>query len=80
MHQERKIVKATLGPMPRPMPEGMSDPMPTVTVTFDDGAVVELFQFYPDEITFTPEGFIGLTEAEARALRHKKDVSFLKAP
>ena len=39
--------------MPRPMPEGMFDPMPAVTATFDDGSIKTLFEFYPDEISFS---------------------------
>ncbi len=61
------------------MPKSMFDPMPKVVVTFDDGFTKELFSFYPDEIMFCPEEFIGLTEAEAKELRGKKDLAFLRA-
>ena len=67
--------------MPRPIEDGMAgafDPMPKVTVTFADGEVKELFSFYPDEISFTESEFIGLTEAEAHELRHRKDVAYLR--
>lgn len=76
---QRKIVAASIGPMPRPKPEGFRDPMPTVVVTFDDGDVKELFSFYPDELSFTESEFIGLTEREAHALRHQKDIDYLRS-
>jgi len=72
---DRRIVRADIGPMP----SGMFDPMPKVTVTFNDGSRKELFEFYPDEISFCPTEFEGLTETEARALRHKKDVAYIRS-
>lgn len=56
--------------------------MPVVTAEFDDGTRKRLFSFYPDEIGFENEGgeLIGLTEAEAHEMRHKKDVAYLRAP
>jgi hypothetical protein len=56
--------------------------MPVVTAEFSDGTRKTLFTFYPDEIGFENEGgeLIGLTEAEAHELRHKKDVAYLRAP
>ena len=74
-----KITSATIAQMPRPMPLGMFDPMPEVIATFDNGTTKTLFSFYPDEITFQPSEFIGLTEEEAMALRQRKDVAFLKS-
>ena len=74
-----KITSALITPMPRPMPEGVFDPMPEVVATFEDGTTKTLFAFYPDEITFRASEFIGLTEEEAKALRHRKDVAFLKS-
>jgi hypothetical protein len=73
--RQNKIIAATVGPMPT----GVSDPMPTITVTFEDGKVKELFSFYPDEIYFSESEFIGLTEEEARALRHEKDIAYLRS-
>ena len=64
--------------MPRPMPQGMFDPMPKVTATFEDGTTKELFTFYPDEISFQPSEFVGLTQEEAMDLRHKKDVAYIR--
>ena len=73
-----KIVKCDIGPHPRPMPEGMFDPMPEVTAEFEDGTLRLLFSFYPDEISFQPREFVGLTEKEAHALRHKRDVAYMR--
>lgn len=61
------------------MPKDLFDPMPKVIATFDDGTTKDLFEFYPDEISFTASEFIGLTEAEAHALKHSKDVAFIRS-
>jgi hypothetical protein len=47
---------------------------------FDDGTRRDLFSFYPDEIRFDEGELIGLTEFEAHALRHRKDVAYLRSP
>lgn len=65
--------------MPRPMPQGMFDDMPSVTVTYEDDTTEKLFEFYPDEIRFSESEFVGLTREEALALRHKRDVAFLRS-
>jgi hypothetical protein len=77
--REPVAVAADIGPMPRPMPEGMFDPMPTVTVEFDNGETKDLFEFYPDEISFREDEIIGKTEEEIRALRRKKDTDYLQS-
>jgi hypothetical protein len=74
-----KIINAIITPMPRPMPQGMFDPMPEVIATFEDGSTKSLFPFYPDEIMFQASEFIGLTEEEAMDLRHSKDVAYLQS-
>jgi hypothetical protein len=74
-----KIISAIITAMPRPMPQGMFDTMPEVIATFEDGSCKSLFPFYPDEIMFQASEFIGLTEAEAHALRHSKDVAYLQS-
>ena len=53
--------------------------MPDVTVTFEDGEVKRLFEFYPDELSFTESEFIGLTEKEAHALFIQKDIEYLRS-
>ena len=52
--------------------------MPDVTVTFDDGETKRLFDYYPDELSFTESEFVGLTEREAHALREQKHFKFIK--
>jgi hypothetical protein len=68
-----KIVSAIITPMPK----ALFDPMPEVVVILEDGTEQNLFSFYPDEITFTPQEFIGKTVQEAKQMRHQKDVSYL---
>lgn len=71
---ERRIAQARI----TAMPVNLSDPMPKVMVIFEgETEEVELFEFYPDEITFNAEEFLGLTEAEARNLKYKKDLAYL---
>ena len=36
------------------------------------------FEYYPDEVSFAAEEFIGLTEDEARQLFGRKDRAYLK--
>ncbi len=74
-----KIKSVTITKMPRPMPEGMFDPMPEVIATFEDGSTKNLFSFYPDEVSFTPSEFIGLTEEEAHTLFQRKDTTYLRS-
>jgi len=74
----QKIISATVGPMPRPKPEGLFDDMPTVAVKFEDGTEKVLFEFYPDEIMFSAPEFVGLTEREAHELFAKKDIAYIR--
>ena len=73
------IVKCSIGPFPRPMSEGMLDPMPEVKVQFNNGDEKTLFEFYPDEISFTESEFIGLTEESARRLKFEKDKRYIQS-
>lgn len=73
------IVSCSIGPYPRPMPEGMTDSMPMVVVRFNNGEEKELFQFYPDEINFTESEFIGMTEESARRLKFEKDRKYIQS-
>ena len=75
-----RIVQIEISSIPRPKPLGLFDPTPVVTASFDDGSTKELFSFYPDEIRFDEGELVGLTEAEAHALRHAKDVRYLRVP
>jgi hypothetical protein len=74
-----KIVSCSIGPYPRPMPQGMIDPMPKVRVKFDNGEEKLLFEFFPDEISFEESEFIGLTEEFANRLKFEKDRSFIQS-
>ncbi len=59
------------------MPKDLFDPMPQVFVTFENGEEDYLFEYYPDEISFNVEEFIGLTKDEAKDLKRQKDYKFL---
>ncbi len=76
---EPVIVKCSIGKYPRPLPEGMMDKMPEVKVTLSNGEEKTLFDFYPDELSFTDTEFIGLTVEMAYRLRTEKDVKFLQS-
>ncbi len=73
------IVKCTIGDYPRPMPQGMFDSMPKVRVRFNNGEEIILFEFYPDEISFSESEFIGLTEGSARRLKFEKDKRYIQS-
>ena len=53
--------------------------MPMVKVQFDNGEEKILFEFYPDEISFSESEFIGLTEESAHRLRFEKDKKFIQS-
>ena len=76
--ETRTVQSAVIGTM-RPMPAGKFDPLPAVTVTWDDGETEKLFTFYPDEISFSEAELIGLTRGEIKTLYHRKDVSYLQS-
>ena len=72
---EKKIIECRITEYPK----GFFDDMPKVMVVVEgETTEKELFQFYPDEIDFTPDEFIGLTESEGKELRRKKDINFLQ--
>jgi hypothetical protein len=60
-----------------PIPVEIWEPLPEIIATFDDGSVQRLFSYVPDEISFLPSEFVGLTEDEARTLKAKKDSVYL---
>lgn len=72
----QKIVKCQIGPYPK---DRFDLNMPKVRVEFEDGSQKELFHFYPDELSFSEGEFVGLTELEAHALHHRKDVAYLRS-
>ena len=61
-----------------PLPVVLGDPLPRVSATFDDGTKAVLFEYYPDEVSFKADEFVGLTEDEARQLFGRKDRAYLK--
>lgn len=72
-----KIIAARITPLPRPLPEGFADKMPQVFVTVEGEEEKFLFEYYPDEIQFTEDEFIGLTIQEAKGLKAQKDKNYL---
>jgi hypothetical protein len=62
------------------LPKTVFDPIPVVFVTTEDGVEHRLFQYYPDEISFKPEEFLGLTLDDAARLKYAKDQEYLKSP
>jgi hypothetical protein len=61
---------------------GLFSPIPgaaaRVFADLDDGERVFLFGYYTDELSFTEEEFIGLTEREARRLHFDRDLAYLR--
>jgi len=72
---ELKIISARISDMPK----GLFDPMPQVWVTYEDGKSELLFEYYPDEISFTPNEFVGMTRSEAVYLKFRKDKVYLQS-
>jgi hypothetical protein len=68
-----KVISARITPQPK----SFFDPMPQVWVTMEDNKEQFLFEYYPDEISFTPSEFIGLTLDECRHLKFIKDKKYL---
>lgn len=70
----KKVVKCRITQQPK----SLFDPMPEVYVTLEgEETEVRLFSYYPDEISFSSQEFIGLTIDECRGLYTKKDKEFL---
>jgi hypothetical protein len=75
MQTTLKIVTARITPLPKKL----FDPMPEVHVTLEDGSEQMLFSYYPDEISFHANEFVGLTVDQAKQLKVKKDVAYLRS-
>jgi len=60
-------------------PKSLFDEMPRVFVTTEDGMEHFLFQYYPDEISFTESELIGLTLRECGRLYTEKDLAYLRS-
>jgi hypothetical protein len=73
---ELKIVSARITAMPK----GYFDAMPQVWVTYEGSNEEKmLYEYYPDEISFRPQDFVGLTRSEAIHLKYKKDKAYLQS-
>ena len=70
-----KIIRAKITAMHK----SFFDPMPKVIVQTEDGIEHTLFEYYPDEISFMANEFIGLTLEEGKDLRRQKDLRYLKS-
>jgi hypothetical protein len=57
--------------------------LPDVMVRYEgseEGTELELLlDYYPDELSFTPEEFVGLTRDEAFEMKQAKDVIFIRS-
>jgi hypothetical protein len=60
------------------LPQRLGDPLPEVWVTCEDGNEAKVFDFYPDEISFSGDDFVGLTLEECRLLKFGRDRAFLQ--
>jgi hypothetical protein len=60
------------------LPMTFMDPLPVVHVTVG-GEERRLFDYFPDEIRFSPEEFVGLTLDEAHGLKFNKDKTYLQS-
>ena len=54
------------------------DPLPVVYVTVG-GEERRLFDYYPDELSFTASEFVGLSLDEAHGLKFKRDKEYLQS-
>lgn len=50
-----------------------------ITGIFSDNIPRTLFEFYPDELSFTKKEFIGMTQTQAFRVKQTKDVAYLQS-
>ena len=60
------------------LPKKLRDPNPIVFVTTVDGES-RLFEYYSDELSFSPDDFVGLTIEQAHDLKQKRDIAYLQS-
>ena len=53
--------------------------MAKVIAEFEDGTEKMIFEFFPDEINFNDDEFVGMTEDEAYAIKRQKDIQYLRS-
>ena len=51
----------------------------TITVAYDDGSTEIIYKYYPDELYFIKDEFIGLTKKQAKVLTTQKDIAYLRS-
>lgn len=51
----------------------------TLTAHYDNGTWGQLFSYYIDELSFSDDELIGLTEDEAHALYQQRDTEYLRS-
>lgn len=61
-----------------PLPTEIGDPLPEVWVTVTGGSDEKLFDYYPDEVSFRAEEFVGLTIEEVRLFKFGRDRAYLQ--
>ena len=61
------------------MPKSWFDAMPEITVVLSNGASASLGTYYPDEIKFVADTFIGKTLDAAKEIIRKRDVAYLQS-
>lgn len=49
-----------------------------IYVTYEDGSNESIYFYYPDELRFTEDEFIGLTRSEAQQLCYQRDLEYLR--
>lgn len=53
--------------------------MNIISVLYDDGSEDDgLGSYYPDELSFSEDEFIGLTKDQAQKLMHQRDMAYLR--
>lgn len=50
----------------------------TITAVFDDGSEDVIGGYYPDELHYTENEFVGLTAKQADDLMHQRDTTYLR--
>ncbi len=74
---EEKLLEAGFHLHPREI--NTNNGSAAVVVRQENGQESVAFQFYADELVFYPDEFVGKTLAQAEALRHGRDVAYLRS-
>ena len=80
MPDSEVIIKSWVEDRPRPMPQGMFDPMPSVWVKYNTERIEKLIKsFFPDEVNYVDNELVGLTRDEALQNHCNKDKKYLQS-